>query len=188
MKLLRILLLFPLMLITVVVPAHPALAGGWAVTVLDPVPERFEAGRSYTIGYWVLQHGFHPYDGELATGLRLHGPDGKELTFQGVPLREPAHYAAAVSVPRGEWRVLALQGIFGEHEVGTLTVPGVLEVRPYEGEARHSHGDGSEARPVAASELAAERSLWPTITVSSGAAALLLACLVLAIRRRRTSA
>jgi hypothetical protein len=113
-------------------PALPAQAGGWAVTLLDPLPDEFESDRAYTIGYWVLQHGSHPYEGELGkTGLRLVGPD-KTLEFEGRALPEAAHYAVAVSVPAGRWQVYAMQGWFQEFEVGTLTVPGGLVLKPSE--------------------------------------------------------
>jgi hypothetical protein len=113
-------------------PAAPAQAGGWAVTLLDPLPDRFEAGRAYTVGYWVLQHGSHPFDGELGkTGFRLVGPGG-EREFVGRALPEAAHYAVSFAVPAGTWRVSALQGWFAPYEVGTLTVPGGLKLLPPE--------------------------------------------------------
>ena len=113
-------------------PASPAYAGGWAVTLLDPLPTAFEAGRTYTVGYWVLQHGSHPYEGELGrTGLRLVGPH-QVLEFEGRALPEAAHYAVAVAVPAGRWRVYARQGWFAEFEVGMLTVPGGLALKPSE--------------------------------------------------------
>jgi hypothetical protein len=128
-------------------PALPAQAGGWAVTLLDPLPDEFEADRAYTIGYWVLQHGSHPFEGELGrTGLRLVGPD-KVLEFDGRALPEAAHYAVAVSVPAGKWQVYAMQGWFEQFEVGTLTVPGGLVLKPSEMAANiegHSHGGGGE--------------------------------------------
>ncbi|MFL6127453.1 MAG: hypothetical protein ACJ73E_00110 [Mycobacteriales bacterium] len=112
------------------VPALPAYAGGWAVTLLDPLPDRVDAGKAYTVGYWVLQHGSHPYEGELGrTGLRLVGPD-RTLEFDGRALPESAHYAVAIAVPAGKWRVYAMQGWFADFEVGTLTVPGGLVLRP----------------------------------------------------------
>jgi hypothetical protein len=145
-----------------VAPAPPAGAGGWAMTLLDPVPERFEAGHTYTIGYWVLQHGSHPYEGDLGrTGLRLVGPDKQEIVFDAVALREPAHYAVAIAVPTtGTWQVHAMQGWFDEHNVGTLTVPGGLAIRPPDGPVDvggHSH-DGKTSHwgaihpPVGAAE------------------------------------
>ncbi|WP_327010837.1 hypothetical protein OHA72_28385 [Dactylosporangium sp. NBC_01737] len=114
----------------VLAPA-PAYAGNWAVTVLDPLPDRLEAGKGYTIGMWVLQHGFHPYEGDDLgpVGLRLVDGKGAALTFPAVALPEAAHYAAAVAVPHdGEWAVVGVQGRFAEYHVGTLTVPGGLAV------------------------------------------------------------
>ncbi|HZB48556.1 MAG TPA: hypothetical protein VE547_05635 [Mycobacteriales bacterium] len=126
-------------------PALPAHAGGWAVTLLDPLPDRIEADQAYTVGYWVLQHGSHPYEGELGkTGLRLVGAD-RELEFVGRALPEAAHFAVSVAVPAGTWRVYAMQGWFAEFPVGTLTVPGGLALAPSEVAAnvtRHPEGGG----------------------------------------------
>ncbi|MEV0593674.1 hypothetical protein [Nonomuraea cavernae] len=106
-------------------------AGNWAVTYLDPMPARFAPGTTYTLGFWVLQHGNHPYEGDLGVvGLRLTGEGGKELTFPGTPLPEPGHYVTAIAVPEGSWRVDGIQGPFEPHLVGTLSVPGGLKVRP----------------------------------------------------------
>ncbi|GAA0993494.1 hypothetical protein GCM10009555_084210 [Acrocarpospora macrocephala] len=114
--------------------AVPAYAGNWAVTELDPLPDRIEADQAYTVGYWVLQHGTHPFEGSEKqlgeTGLRLTDEKGTVLTFTGSRLPEPAHYAVAVKIPQGTWRVQGIQGIFMEHEVGTLTVPGTLTLAP----------------------------------------------------------
>ena len=138
------------------VPAMPAQAGGWAVTLLDPVPSTIEAGHSYTIGYWVLQHGAHPFEGDLGrTGFRLVGPDQQELIFDAVELPEPAHYAAAIAVPaNGTWQVYALQGWFEEHEVGTLTVPGGLSIKKPKmevnvgGHSDNQSGGHGEGKPM----------------------------------------
>ena len=143
-KALRICALLALVGVGVAIPTLPANAGGWAATVLDPLPERFEADRSYTIGYWVLQHGSHPYEGDLGfTGLRLAGPNSEQLTFEGVALPEPAHYAVALALPTdGQWQVYALQGVFQEQNLGTLTVPGGLALLPPDGKVapgQHSH-------------------------------------------------
>jgi hypothetical protein len=116
--------------ITGTVPA--AAAGGWAATYLDPLPERFDAGKPYALGFWVLQHGNHPFEGDLgAVGLRFtSAKDGKSLLFGGTALPEAGHYAASVVVPQGEWRVEGVQGIFEPYFVGTLTVPGGLRPEP----------------------------------------------------------
>ncbi|MGW0479856.1 hypothetical protein [Nonomuraea sp. NPDC003214] len=112
--------------------APGAAAGGFAVTYLDPLPGTLKAGTSYTAGYWVLQHGNHPYQGDLGpTGLRLTDARGEVTLFAGTPLPEPGHYAAALTVPAaGTYRVEGIQGIFDPYAVGTLTVPGGLALNP----------------------------------------------------------
>ncbi|MEO3922378.1 hypothetical protein ABGB07_00630 [Micromonosporaceae bacterium B7E4] len=115
---------------TLLLAPTPARAGNWAVTVLDPLPDRLEPGRGYTVGLWVLQHGFHPYEGDLGrVALRLVDEKGTPVSFAASALPEPAHYAAAVAVPHaGAWTVTAVQGRFADYRIGTLTVPGGLVV------------------------------------------------------------
>ncbi|MBN6055398.1 hypothetical protein JYK22_25910, partial [Nonomuraea sp. RK-328] len=126
-----------LLALALVAAGTPAwAAGNWAVTYLDPLPARFAAGTPYTLGFWVLQHGSHPFAGDLGrTGLRLTGRGGEVLTFPGTRLPEAGHYATSLVVPRGTWRVEGIQGLFQPHPVGTLTVPGGLEVNPLPREA-----------------------------------------------------
>jgi len=133
MRTLRATLALAVVLGSVLLAAPPARAGGWAATLLDPLPERVEAGVPYTIGFWVLQHGSHPYwGGKLEpVGLKLVGADGTVVKAPGVPLKEPAHYATALVIPRsGTWSVYGVQGVFQDYQVGTLTVPGKLSVLP----------------------------------------------------------
>jgi hypothetical protein len=109
----------------------PALAGNWAVTLLDPLPAKVEPATGYTVGFWVLQHGYHPYEGGKMepVGLRFTDTAGNSVEFPGVALAEKAHYAAAVSIPGpGVWTVTGIQGPFADFRVGTLAVPGGLTV------------------------------------------------------------
>ncbi|MGW0199890.1 hypothetical protein [Nonomuraea sp. NPDC003201] len=127
-----------------------AAAGGWAVTYLDPAPSRFEGGTSYALGFWVLQHGSHPFEGNLgAVGLRFTGADGKSLLFGGTALPEAGHYATSVVVPEGVWKVEGVQGLFQPYEVGTLTVPGGLKVDPVPAEM--------------VAPMSAEKSFWGAV-------------------------
>jgi MYXO-CTERM domain-containing protein len=132
MKLLRVAVALLVAAAGVLIGAPPALAGNWVVTILDPVPDRFEAGRGYTIGFWALQHGSHPYAGTFEIiGLRLVDATGSTLTFPATALPEAAHYATTVRVPAaGTWTVYGVHKPFQDYRIGTLTVPGGLTVLP----------------------------------------------------------
>ncbi len=108
-----------------------AVAGGWAVTYLDPVPS-IQEEVTHTVGYRVLQHGSHPFDGELGrTGLKFRS-GSVEHVFTGVPMGEPARYAVVFSLSAGQYEVFGVQGVFRDHLIGTLTVPGTVLVKPVE--------------------------------------------------------
>jgi hypothetical protein len=173
MRPLRTTLAVVAILATIVLLAAPALAGGWAVTALDPLPPRLEPGRSYTVGYWVLQHGSHPYEGDLGTtGLKLVDDDGRVVAFQGVALREPAHFAAAIAIPHaGTWKLYGEQGIFAEYQVGTLTVPGgLLVLRPPAPMTMHSDTHWGAIHPPDVAAMASDNAL-PVSAADRGAAA-----------------
>jgi hypothetical protein len=123
------------------ISAPSALAGGWAVTYVDPVPS-IQPSVTHTVGYWVLQHGTHPFSGDLGkTGLRFKsGADTRD--FVGVALGEPAHYAVTFSLPAGSYEVFGVQGVFPEHPLGTLTVPGTLLVKPVDPQRVQGTVDG----------------------------------------------
>jgi hypothetical protein len=112
------------------ISAPSAHAGGWAVTYLDPVPS-IEPSVTHTVGYWVLQHGTHPFTGgDLGkTGLRFSSGT-EERIFVGVPLGQPAHYAVTFTLPAGSYQVFGVQGMFQDHSLGSLTVPGTFLVKP----------------------------------------------------------
>ncbi|MEV4376898.1 hypothetical protein [Streptosporangium sp. NPDC049644] len=136
MRRILVLLAFIVPLLTL---AAPARAGGWAITVMDPVPAKTDPDTTYTLGFWLLQHGTHPYLGDDLGEVALRFTDGKkDLKFVGVELTEPAHYAAAISLPKGTWKVEAVQGWFAPYRIGTLTVPGGLEIAPVPSELRQS--------------------------------------------------
>ncbi|WP_433242815.1 hypothetical protein ACQPYK_38755 [Streptosporangium sp. CA-135522] len=136
----RILLILAI-LTPVLALAAPARAGGWAITSMDPVPAEVRPHTTYTLGFWLLQHGTHPYQGPDLGEVGLTFIDGtRSVHFTGVELREPAHYAAAVSLPAGTWKVKAVQGWFAPYSIGTLTVPGSLKVDPVPGDLRKAIG------------------------------------------------
>ncbi|MQA25580.1 MAG: hypothetical protein GEU94_08915 [Micromonosporaceae bacterium] len=151
----------------------PAQAGGWATTLLDPLPDRLEPGRAYTVGYWVLQHGSHAYDGDLGkTALRLVDVAGRQTEYVGVPLREPAHYATAIVFPRrGTWRLYAVQGIFDDYEIGSVTIPGGVSVKATPTPMTFDDGHGSHWGAIRPPNVAAARHTGDAGPAVSGAAA-----------------
>jgi hypothetical protein len=174
MRALRILLVMTALLAAIVLPAASARAGGWAVTALDPLPQRLQAGRTYTVGYWVLQHGSHPYEGDLGkTGLKLVDNGGRVVAFQGTALPEPAHFAAAIAIPHaGSWKLYSQQGIFDEYQVGTLTIPGGLAVsRPPTPMTMHSDTHWGAIRPPDLAAMAKDDMLPASAGAGDAAAA-----------------
>ncbi len=103
--------------------AAPAFGGGWAVTTLDAVPDRFKGGHAYDIGYTIRQHGVTPVD--LArTGIRITSDDPvRSITFDGRKDGPVGHYVVQVTFPAaGAWRWEALQDWFGPQPLGAVQV------------------------------------------------------------------
>ncbi|GIF51563.1 hypothetical protein DFJ67_0489 [Asanoa ferruginea] len=149
----------------------PAHAGGWAATVLEPMPAQLTVNQTYTVGMWVLQHGFHPYEGTLdQVGLRLVDKGGKESRFAAVKLTDPAHYAVSVVLPNeGPFTVIGDQGWFAPYRVGTISAKGGLRqlptVTPLTAEHLAQYWPGAVKPPV----LPVDETRDPFVTTDSGA-------------------
>jgi hypothetical protein len=103
--------------------ATPAAAGGWAVTTLDALPDRFVAGETYAIGYTIRQHGATPISVDRTEIRITQVASGKRIAFAGAPDGPVGHYVARVTVPAaGEWSWDVTQGPFEPQALGTLTV------------------------------------------------------------------
>jgi hypothetical protein len=100
-----------------------ALAGGWAVTTVEGVPDDVVAGTTYTIDYTIRQHGQHPADVDNTYIQIMNGASGETLRFQGQPAGEPGAYIAEVTFPaEGAWQWQVEQGIFGPQTLGSFQV------------------------------------------------------------------
>ncbi|MGH2500180.1 MAG: hypothetical protein ACRDF0_08855, partial [Candidatus Limnocylindria bacterium] len=103
--------------------AAPSVAGGWAASRLDALPERFVAGETYALGYTILQHGTHPVAVDRTAVVFTPLGGGPALSFPGRAEGAAGHYVAAISVPSaGEWAWAIDQGLFGPYALGTRTV------------------------------------------------------------------
>jgi hypothetical protein len=114
-----------------------ALAGGWAVTTLDPLPATLEAGRTYRIGYTIRQHGQTPFDAAKFGGtteiVAWTGDMSQHLRFPGRPDGEVGHYVAEVRLPTaGKWTWQVTQGPFQPQQLGEIAVraPAPVPVSP----------------------------------------------------------
>jgi hypothetical protein len=105
------------------ITAATALAGGWAVTAFDPLPETFQAGQSYRLGYTILQHGITPFPADSTT-VRITAPGGGEShTFVARPEGAVGHFVVDVTFPApGEWQWEVKPGFFETQRLGTLRV------------------------------------------------------------------
>jgi hypothetical protein len=106
--------------VTLMVSASPALAGNWASTVFDDLPDEFEAGRTYALEYTILQHGDTP----VATSdsvLTFTGSDD-ELEFEATPMDEVGRFTVEIALPEGNWDLEVTQGPFDPHRHGVVAV------------------------------------------------------------------
>jgi hypothetical protein len=102
-----------------------ALAGGWAVTTMEGVPDDIVAGQTYTVGYTILQHGSHPADVEETYIQITSLATGEEILFRGESTGETGKYTAEVTFPEeGAWQWGVIQGWFGMQELGTIQAQG----------------------------------------------------------------
>jgi hypothetical protein len=98
----RLLVCVPLAAAAMLWVSSTVLAGGWAVTTLDPVPREWQAGQTYRIGYMIRQHGVSPMTFGTPA-IRIH-QGGERLTFKGVAEGAPGHYVSEVTFPgEGDW-------------------------------------------------------------------------------------
>jgi hypothetical protein len=116
------------MVAVLLIPAT-AMAGGWALSSFEQLPDSFEAGSTYDLEYTILQHGQTPVDvGD--SEVRIIAADGTVTAFDAVPTGEVGKYAVSITFPEsGAWRWEVTQGGFATHEMGTIDVaaPAVAE-------------------------------------------------------------
>jgi mono/diheme cytochrome c family protein len=96
----------------VLVPALGALAGGWAVTTVEELPDYVVAGKPVSLTYTVRQHGRTPLDGLRGTVDATFG----NSTTHAVAMKgkEPGQYVAMLTLPRpGDWTITVHSGFGG---------------------------------------------------------------------------
>jgi hypothetical protein len=119
----KLLFAVPLAAVTALWLSSAALAGGFAVTTLDPLPDAFHAGQTYRIGYLIRQHGVSPFT-QAQPRIRISKGHGEQLSFAGFPEGAPGHYVSEVNFPSdGPWTWLVDQNPFPiPQELGAISV------------------------------------------------------------------
>ena len=102
--------------------ASPALAGGWAVTTMDDLPDQFVSGKEYLLGYTIRQHGQTPIN-VSKTEILAVASSGRTLSFPGKSEGAVGHYVATVFFPAsGTYTWQVTQGDFAPQDLGRITI------------------------------------------------------------------
>jgi hypothetical protein len=112
----------------VLLPAIPFLAGGWAVTTVEDLPDYAVAGRPLTLTFTVRQHGFRPIDG-LTPRVEALGSELKTYGAVGAGSAS-GRYTTRITLPRaGDW-IITIHSGFGNSRTTlmplTAIAPGSL--------------------------------------------------------------
>ncbi len=167
--------------------AGPVVAGGWAVTTIDALPEGgFQAGTTYRVGYTIRQHGQHPFAG-ANTEIRITSPStGERASFAGVPDGPVGHYVAEVQFPStGVWDWEVSQHPFGPQTLGSIRV---VEPGPASTDLTAQGASSLLAALPGAAEWDVRSSGWLALVLPSATVlvvALFALRLMTVVRRRR---
>jgi hypothetical protein len=157
--------------------ASPAVAGGWAVTTLDAVPQP-KAGESTPVGFTVRQHGRTPVN-IADVGIVTRDAEGHETLWPAWHEGPTGHYVTKVTFPAaGTFMWSVNQGWFGPQDLGTIRV--------LDPKAPVPTNPAPVVRPEPAELPLAIRLLLPAVAL--GAGALAVAEFVVGRRRRRPAA
>ncbi len=118
----KLLVGFGLVVMALGVLAPAALAGGWAVSTLDPMDPPV-AGQETEVGFTVRQHGVTPVDIE-DVAVAITGPSGAVAVFDARPDGGTGHYVATVVFEQGQSTWEIRQGWFAPQPLGVIEVGG----------------------------------------------------------------
>ncbi len=142
-----------------VLGAPVALAGGWAVTTLDTLPNELRAGEMYPIGYTIRQHGQTPLI-TAESGIEIRAQQGGPVEwFAGTPEGPRGHYVAQVRFAEsGEWEWTAVQTPFQPQPLGSISIMPARALMPQTAESA-----AAEPAPTAMTAVSspARAATWP---------------------------
>lgn len=100
--------------------ASTALAGGFAVATIENLPEKFEAGTTYSLDYTIRAHGETPVDSGASFVTLRNGSES--LRFDAIN-HGNGTYAVEVTVPtEGAWDWEVVSEGWGSQPLGTIEV------------------------------------------------------------------
>ncbi len=97
-----------------------ALAGGWAVSTLDPMDPPV-AGQETEVGFTIRQHGVTPVELE-DVAVAITGPSGAIAVFDAQQDGTTGHYVATVVFEAGQSTWEIRQGWFEAQQLGVIDV------------------------------------------------------------------
>jgi hypothetical protein len=97
-----------------------ALAGGWAVSTLDPMDPPV-AGQDTEVGFTIRQHGVTPVELENVA-VAITGPSGAIAVFDAQQDGTTGHYVATVVFEEGQSTWEIRQGWFEAQQLGVIDV------------------------------------------------------------------
>jgi hypothetical protein len=102
--------------------ASAALAGGWAVSTLDPLPPP-RSGEPIDVGFSIRQHGVHLVAPEGLVAIAVTTSEGVTTVFPARAQELPGRFVATVTFPvAGTYRWEVRQGWFPSQDLGPITV------------------------------------------------------------------
>lgn len=116
----KLLLGFGLVVVVLASLSSAALAGGWAVSTLDPMDPPV-AGQETQVGFTIRQHGVSPVDIE-DVAVAVTGPSGAVAVFEARPDGAEGHYVATVVFEEGQSTWEIRQGWFAPQPLGVIEV------------------------------------------------------------------
>ena len=104
-------------------PAIAGIAGGWAVTTVEALPDHVVAGRPVSLEFTVRQHGVEPMNG-LKPQVEVRG-QGAPMRAMAAAAGSPGRYRATLTLPEpGDW-TLTIHSGFGKSRVTLLPIAAV---------------------------------------------------------------
>jgi hypothetical protein len=165
------------------VTPSPAVAGRWATTTLDTVPDQVRAGETYRIGYTILQHGVTPF-ASRATAVRIRSSaTGADQAFPAQQDGPVGHYVAQVRFPAAGTWTWEITHEFGGQRLAPLTVAAAEGTSVTAAAAVDAAGIGRAVATIDRATTGITRAILPAITWL--AAGLFAVQLILAFAGRR---